>query len=36
MGKIDDTMPDIGFLPALVITIVFGIVFQLIRMRINV
>ena len=28
MGKIDDTMPDIGFLPALVITIVFGIVFQ--------
>ncbi len=29
MGKIDDTMPDIGFLPALVITIVFGIVFQL-------
>ncbi len=29
MGKIDDTIPDIGFLPALVITIVFGIVFQL-------
>ncbi len=28
MGKIDDTIPDIGFLPALVITIVFGIVFQ--------
>jgi hypothetical protein len=29
MGKIDDTIPDIGFLPALVLTIVFGIVFQL-------
>ncbi|MCK4568459.1 MAG: hypothetical protein KAU48_14225 [Candidatus Thorarchaeota archaeon] len=29
MGKIDDTMPDIGFLHALVITIVLGIVFQL-------
>ncbi len=29
MGKIDDTIPDIGFLPALVITIVLGIVFQL-------
>jgi hypothetical protein len=29
MRKIDDTVPDIGFLPALVITIVFGIVFQL-------
>jgi hypothetical protein len=29
MGKIDDTVPDIGFLPALVITIVFGIVFEL-------
>ncbi len=29
MGKIDDTIPDIGFLPALVITLVFGIVFQL-------
>ncbi len=28
MGKIDDTMPDIGFLPALVLTIVFGIIFQ--------
>ncbi len=29
MGKIDDTIPDVGFLAALVITIVFGIVFQL-------
>jgi hypothetical protein len=29
MGKIDDTIPDIGFLPALVITIVFGTVFEL-------
>ena len=29
MGKIDDTIPELGFLPALVITIVFGIVFQL-------
>ncbi len=29
MGKIDDTMPDIGFLPALVITIAFGVVLQL-------
>ncbi len=29
MRKIDDTMPDIGFIPALVITIVFGLVFQL-------
>jgi hypothetical protein len=29
MGKIDDTIPDIGFLRALVLTIVFGIVFQL-------
>jgi len=29
MGKIDDTVPDVGFLAALVITIVFGIVFQL-------
>jgi hypothetical protein len=29
MGKIDDTIPDVGFLPALVITIVFGIVFEL-------
>jgi hypothetical protein len=29
MGKIDDTVPDTGFLPALVITIVFGIVFEL-------
>ena len=28
MGKIDDTIPELGFLPALVITIVFGIVFQ--------
>jgi hypothetical protein len=29
MGKIDDTIPELGFLPALVITIVFGIVFQM-------
>lgn len=29
MGKIDDTIPNIGFLAALVITIVFGIVLQL-------
>lgn len=29
MGKIDDTIPELRFLPALVITIVFGIVFQL-------
>ena len=29
MGKIDDTIPDVGFIAALVITIVFGIVFQL-------
>ncbi|NHI88242.1 MAG: hypothetical protein EAX87_01895 [Candidatus Thorarchaeota archaeon] len=29
MGKIDDTIPEIGFLPALVITIVFGIALQL-------
>ncbi|TFH10706.1 MAG: hypothetical protein E4H14_02055 [Candidatus Thorarchaeota archaeon] len=29
MGKIDDTIPDIGFLAALVITIVFGLAFQL-------
>lgn len=29
MGKIDDTIPDIGFLPALVITIVIGIALQL-------
>jgi len=29
MGKIDDTIPDIGFLAALVITIVFGIALQL-------
>ncbi|MFW9892349.1 MAG: hypothetical protein ACFFFO_09115 [Candidatus Thorarchaeota archaeon] len=29
MGKIDDTIPDVGFLAALVITIVFGIAFQL-------
>ena len=28
MGKIDDIIPDIGFLPALVLTIVFGIIFQ--------
>ena len=29
MGKIDDTIPDIGFLAALVITIVFGLALQL-------
>lgn len=29
MGKIDDTIPDIRFLPALILTIVFGLVFQL-------
>lgn len=29
MGKIDDTIPDIGFLPALVITIMFGLALQL-------
>ena len=29
MGKINDTIPELGFLPALVITVVFGIVFQL-------
>jgi hypothetical protein len=29
MGEIDDTIPELGFLPALVITLVFGIVFQL-------
>ncbi len=29
MGKIDDTIPELGFLPALVITIAFGIVLQL-------
>jgi hypothetical protein len=29
MGKIDDTVPDIGFLPALVITIMFGLALQL-------
>lgn len=29
MGKIDDTIPDIGFIPALVLTIVFGIALQL-------
>ncbi|MFW9838732.1 MAG: hypothetical protein ACFFE7_14550, partial [Candidatus Thorarchaeota archaeon] len=29
MGKIDDTIPELRFLPALVLTIVFGIVFQL-------
>jgi hypothetical protein len=29
MGKIDDTFPDLGILRALVLTIVFGIVFQL-------
>jgi hypothetical protein len=28
MGKIDDTFPELGFLQALVLTIVFGIVFQ--------
>jgi hypothetical protein len=29
MGKIDDTVPEIGFIPALVITIVFGLALQL-------
>ena len=29
MGKIDDTIPDIRFLPAVVVTIIFGLVFQL-------
>ena len=29
MGKIDDTIPDIGFLAALVLTIVFGLALQL-------
>lgn len=29
MGKIDDTIPDIGFFAALVITIVFGLALQL-------
>ena len=29
MGKIDDTIPDIGFLAALVITIVFSLALQL-------
>jgi len=29
MGKIDDTIPEIGFLAALVITIVFGLALQL-------
>ncbi|MFX1559695.1 MAG: hypothetical protein ACFFBL_03840 [Promethearchaeota archaeon] len=29
MGKIDDTIPELAFIPALVITIVFGAVLQL-------
>ena len=29
MGKIDDTIPELAFFPALVITIVFGIALQL-------
>ncbi|MHA1964142.1 MAG: hypothetical protein ACXACG_02890 [Candidatus Thorarchaeota archaeon] len=29
MGKIDDTIPELAFLPALVITIVFGVALQL-------
>jgi len=29
LSKIDDTVPEIGFLPALVLTIIFGIVLQL-------
>ena len=29
MGKIDDTVPELRFIPALVITIVFGIALQL-------
>lgn len=29
MGRIDDTVPDVGFVPALVLTIVFGISLQL-------
>ena len=29
MGKIDDTIPKLGFIPALVITIVFGLALQL-------
>jgi hypothetical protein len=29
LGKIDDTIPDIGFLPALVITTMFGLALQL-------
>jgi hypothetical protein len=29
MGKIDDTVPELGFIPALVITIVFGTALQL-------
>ncbi|MGD9397887.1 MAG: hypothetical protein PVJ05_15730 [Candidatus Thorarchaeota archaeon] len=28
MGKIDDTFPELAFIPALVLTIVFGIVLQ--------
>ncbi len=28
MGKIDDTVPELAFIPALVLTIVFGIVLQ--------
>jgi hypothetical protein len=29
MGKLDDTIPDIGFIGALVLTIVFGVALQL-------
>ncbi|MFW9975467.1 MAG: hypothetical protein ACFFDQ_09400 [Candidatus Thorarchaeota archaeon] len=29
MGKIDDTIPELAFLPALVLTIVFGLALQL-------
>jgi len=29
MGKIDDTMPNLGFLPALVLTTMFGLALQL-------
>lgn len=29
MGKIDDTVPELRFIPALVITIIFGIALQL-------
>jgi hypothetical protein len=29
MGKIDDTVPELAFLPALVITIIFGVALQL-------